>query len=344
MTVQLVDLCHRYGAHDVLAGVDLTLETGEIGCLLGPSGCGKTTALRCIAGFEDVTRGEILVGGEVLSRAGYTHPPAQRNIGMVFQDAALLPHLSAIGNVAFGLHALPGPQRTARARSLLETVGLEQEADRYPHELSGGQQQRVALARALGPSPRLVLLDEPFANLDAGLRDRLGADVRRILKEQQVTALLVTHDQLEAFTLADSIGVMRAGRIAQWGSPYEIYHRPADRHVADFVGRGVLLPVRVLDHERVSVAGQELRVSVPTEIPPGGEAELLLRPDDVVEHDAGMPATVVQRSFLGPTIIYAVRLDCGPTLLAALPAHRAHEEGAQLRVAIRPEHVVLFPR
>ncbi len=345
MTVQLVDVWHRYGEHDVLAGVNLTLAAGEIGCLLGPSGCGKTTALRCIAGFEDVTRGEILVGGETVSRAGFTHPPERRDIGMVFQNAALLPHLSALANVAFGLQGLPRPERGTRAMASLEAVGLARESDRYPHELSGGQQQRVALARALAPSPRLVLLDEPFANLDAGLRDRLGTDVRRILKERAVTALLVTHDQLEAFTLADRVGVMRDGRIAQWGTPHEIYHQPIDRNVAAFVGRSVLLPVRILDRDRMRAAGQELRLPVPDGFAPGTDADLLLRPDDVVEDDQGIGAKVVQRSFRGPTIIYAVQLQSGgPVLQASLPAHRDYVEGAPIRVSIRPAHVVLFPR
>ncbi len=344
MTLELVDLRHRYGEREVLAGLDLTLQTGEIGCLLGPSGCGKTTALRCIAGFEDLSRGEIRVDGETLSRAGFTRPPEHRNIGMVFQSAALLPHLTALGNVAFGLHALPGAERNTRARALLDAVGLAAESGHYPHELSGGEQQRVALARALAPSPRLVLLDEPFANLDAGLRERLGTDVRRILKEREVTALLVTHDQLEAFTLADHIGVMRDGRIAQWGTPHQIYHQPVDRHVADFVGRGVLLPVRVLDHERIVVAGQQLCVRLPAGLAPGSEADLLLRPDDVVEDEAGMDATVVQRSFLGPTVIYAVRLPCGQVLQTSLPAHREYAEDAPIRVSIRPAHIVLFPR
>ncbi|NND59453.1 MAG: ABC transporter ATP-binding protein, partial [Gammaproteobacteria bacterium] len=285
-----------------------------------------------------------LVAGDTLSRAGYTYPAERRKIGMVFQDAALLPHLDALRNVAFGLHGIDAAERETRAREMLVVVGLADAATRFPHEMSGGQQQRVALARALAPRPQLLLLDEPFANLDAGLRDRLGADIRTIIKQQGVTALMVTHDQLEAFTLGDYVGVMRDGTIAQWGTPHEVYHQPVDRYVADFVGRGVLLPARVLDYERLEVAGMELKLAIPPEIDPGSDAELLLRPDDVVPMSGGIPAEIVQRSFLGPTIVYALRLPGGEQVLSSIPAHQTYAEGSTIEVDIRPVHVVLFTK
>lgn len=342
MQLQLVDVWHRYGQQDVLRGLSVSLDAGEIGCLLGPSGCGKTTALRCIAGFEPVTAGEIQVDGAILSRAGFTELPERRQIGMVFQDAALLPHLSALENVAFGLHALPPDERRRRAEELLEVVGLREAASRYAHQLSGGQQQRVAVARALAPKPRLVLLDEPFANLDSGLRERLGREVREILLAQGVTALLVTHDQSEAFSLADRIAVLRDGTVAQWGSAYEIYHRPVDRYVADFVGRGVVLPARVIDANSVAVGGTVVEGAVPDAFCSGDHAGLLLRPDDVVEDQSGLPARVVHRSFLGPTIVYTLAFADGTELLASLPAHRDHAHDALVSVALRPPHLVLF--
>lgn len=343
MQLQLVDVRHRYGEREVLRGVSLALQPGEIGCLLGPSGCGKTTALRCVAGFETVDGGEIVVDAHTLSRPGHTVAPERRRIGMVFQDPTLLPHLDALGNVAFGLHALPSREREGRAREVLATVGLADAATQYPHEMSGGQQQRVALARALAPRPRLLLLDEPFSNLDATLRDRLGREVRDILKREGVTALLVTHDQYEAFALADEIGVMRDGVVAQWGTAHEIYHQPVDRHVADFVGRGVVLPARVTGPDRIEVAGMAAGGAVPQSFAPGAEADLLLRPDDIVESPNGVVARVVDRSFLGPTIVYGLELAGGERVLASLPAHREHGLGATLRIAIRPAHLVLFP-
>ncbi|MDH3589944.1 MAG: ABC transporter ATP-binding protein, partial [Gammaproteobacteria bacterium] len=228
MRLQLANLQQHYAVRPVLCGLSLVLEAGEIGCLLGPSGCGKTTALRCIAGFESLDDGEIRVGNVTLSRAGFTEAPERRQIGMVFQEAALLPHLDVGANVAFGLQRLPRPERRKRADEYLALVGLAGFGARYPHELSGGQQQRVALARALAPQPGLILLDEPFANLDVAMRERLGRDVRGVLRKTGVTALLVTHDQNEAFMLADKIGVMRNGAIAQWDTPHAIYHHPVD--------------------------------------------------------------------------------------------------------------------
>src|SRR5688572_8452812 len=220
---------HGYDGRPVLDGLTFRLAPGAIGCLLGPSGCGKTTVLRCIAGFEPVRRGEIVLHGETMSRPGRTVPAERRRIGMVFQDYALFPHLTAERNIAFGLRNADAAERRARVAELLDIVGLHGVATRYPHELSGGQQQRVALARALAPRPELMLLDEPFSNLDVEMRERLAIEVRDILKQQKTTAILVTHDQHEAFNIADEIGLMAHGRIEQWDTPYRLYHEPATR-------------------------------------------------------------------------------------------------------------------
>ena len=211
--LELKDISYAHGAHVVVDRLSFQLEPGQIGCLLGPSGCGKTTVLRCIAGFEHVSAGEISLGGGLIGSATYHVPAEQRRIGMVFQDYALFPHLSVAANIGFGLRALSADASSARVAELLETVGLAGQDQKYPHELSGGQQQRVALARALAPRPRLLLLDEPFSNLDVDLRERLAIEVRDILKAEGTTAILVTHDQHEAFALADQIGVMYEGRI-----------------------------------------------------------------------------------------------------------------------------------
>src|SRR5688572_14171063 len=202
----------------------LSLAEGQIGCLLGASGCGKSTVLRCIAGLEPIDDGEIRLHGETVSRRGRTVPPEARRVGLVFQDYALFPHLSVEDNVGFGLRGLERTGRNARVHELLDAVGLDLAARKYPHQLSGGQKQRVALARALAPRPQLLLLDEPFSNLDIEMRERLSLEVRAILKALRTTALLVTHDQLEAFAMADAVGVMRHGRIEQWDTAYNLYH------------------------------------------------------------------------------------------------------------------------
>ncbi len=218
--LELRELRQAYDELEVVRGLSLKLERGAIGCLLGPSGCGKTTVLRCIAGFEPVTGGEIRLNGRLVSGPGVMVPPESRRIGMVFQDYALFPHLPVAENIGFGLHGVARGERARRVAELVDGVGLSGHAHKHPHELSGGQQQRVALARALAPQPELLLLDEPFSNLDVELRERLGQEVREIIRRTGTTAVLVTHDQQEAFAIADEIGIMREGRIEQWDLSY----------------------------------------------------------------------------------------------------------------------------
>jgi iron(III) transport system ATP-binding protein len=251
--IELDDIHHAFPGHPVINGLSFAVNRGQIACLLGPSGCGKTTVLRAIAGFEPLLKGRILLDGRVVSEPGRQRAPELRRIGMVFQDYALFPHLTVGQNIAFGLQALLKAQRTTRVEEVLSLVGLNSTSATYPHELSGGQQQRVALARALAPKPELLLLDEPFSNLDVDLRERLSLEVRAIFKAQNTTVILVTHDQHEAFAMADEIGVMNGGRIEQWDSAYNLYHRPASRFVADFVGQGVLLPGRLTGPAEIAV-------------------------------------------------------------------------------------------
>jgi iron(III) transport system ATP-binding protein len=341
--LELAGVARAYGAQRVLDGLDLRLEPGTIGCLLGPSGCGKTTALRAIAGFERVDAGRIVADGAVLSCAatGVHVPPAARRVGMVFQEHALFPHLDVLGNVAFGLADRPTGERRARALELIAAVGLEGLDRRRPHELSGGQQQRVALARALAPEPRLLLLDEPLSSLDAELRQRLGAELRALLERYGTTALLVTHDQQEAFAIADAIGVLRAGRLEQWAAPHALYHRPASRFVAEFVGTGAFLR-GTLDREgRVHTPFGPVRVAV--DAPPGEAVDLLLRPDEVV-HDAASAtrAEVLRRTFRGADFEYALRLDDGSQVLSLVPSHHEHAVGERIGVRLAATHVVAF--
>jgi iron(III) transport system ATP-binding protein len=338
--LRVESLSHAYGDHPVVRELSFALGRGVIGCLLGPSGCGKTTVLRCIAGFETAQAGRILLGGEVVSGPGAFVPPERRRVGMVFQEYALFPHLRVAENIAFGLHALPREARGARIAELAELVGLAPVLGKYPHELSGGQQQRVALARALAPRPELLLLDEPFSNLDVDLRERLSVEVREIIKASGATAVLVTHDQQEAFAMADEIGVLHEGRIQQWAPAYELYHRPANRFVADFVGQGVFLPARVLGPGRIEI---ELGVLKGDGTSEGRSLEVLLRPDDVVHDDAAPTrAEVVHKAFRGAEILYTLRLESGRKVLALVPSHHNHALGERIGIRLDVDHVVAF--
>jgi iron(III) transport system ATP-binding protein len=331
-----------------VAAVDrlsLVVGAGRIGCLLGPSGSGKTTALRLIAGFERPDAGEVLAGGDVLSGPGCWVPPERRRIGMVFQDFALFPHLDALANVAFGLRDSDAGVRRGRAQELLELVGLTAEARRLPHELSGGQQQRVALARALAPRPRLVLLDEPFSNLDADVRMELAQQLRAALVAEGATALLVTHDQREAFAIADEIGVMRAGRLEQWDAPWKLYHSPTTRFVADFVGEGSFIQGTVLSPGRVSTELGVIEGQLTSEQPVGTHVDLLLRPDDVIHDDESkLRAEVVERAFRGAEFRYKLRLPSGTTVLCFVPSHHDHAIGERIGIRLDAQHLVGFPR
>jgi iron(III) transport system ATP-binding protein len=338
--LEVENLAHAYGHQVVVRELSFSLPRGAIGCLLGPSGGGKTTVLRAIAGFEAPQQGTIRIGGRVVSDAAVMLPPEKRRIGMVFQDYALFPHLPVGANIAFGLHAAPRAERAARVRELAALVGLGPELDKYPHEISGGQQQRVALARALAPRPELLLLDEPFSNLDIELRERLSTEVRGIIKASGATAVLVTHDQQEAFAMADEIGILHEGRIQQWDSAYNLYHRPANRFVADFIGQGVFLPARVLNGSEIEIELGVLKGAAPN----GGAAvEVLLRPDDVVHDDAASAkAEVVHKAFRGAEILYTLRLASGRKVLALVPSHHNHALGERIGIRLDVDHVVAF--
>jgi iron(III) transport system ATP-binding protein len=348
--LEVVGLRHAYGEQEVVRGLSFSLARGAIGCLLGPSGCGKTTVLRCIAGFEAVQEGEIRLGARVVSRPGATLAPEKRRIGMVFQDYALFPHLRIAENIAFGLRRAPIAERAARLQELAELVGLSSVLQRYPHEISGGQQQRVALARALAPRPDLLLLDEPFSNLDVELRERLSHEVRDIIRASGATAILVTHDQHEAFAVADEIGILHEGRIQQWDTAYNLYHRPANRFVADFVGQGVFLPAKVLNARQVEIELGVLEGDIPGDCRLGCDAcvrgcmaDILLRPDDVVHDDAAPTrAEVVHKAFRGAEILYTLRLTSGRKVLALVPSHHNHALGERIGIRLDVDHVVAF--
>jgi len=331
--------------------VSFGLRAGDIGVLIGPSGCGKTTLLRAVAGLESASAGQIRLSGHTVSNAQSSVPAEKRRIGMVFQDYALFPHLDVGRNVAFGIHHLPKPERAARVAEVLEWVGLSGAEQRFPHELSGGQQQRVAMARALAPKPQLLLLDEPFSNLDVDLRERLAHEVRGILKAAGATALFVTHDQLEAFAIGDMIGVMHEGALHQWDDAYTLYHRPATRFVAEFIGHGVFAPASLSEVDGQTVVDTPLgQLQDVAECPlasafPGGQCDVLLRADDIVHDDhAPVMAQITRKAFRGSEFLYTLRLASGLTVMAHVPSHHDHTLGEWIGIRAQVDHVVMFNR
>ena len=343
-------ISHAYGKQVVVRELSFNLAQGEIACLLGSSGCGKTTMLRLIAGFEMPAAGSIRLNGIAIASEKTQMPAEKRRIGMVFQDYALFPHISVADNIGFGLRLESAPARRRRVDEMLELIGLANRGERFPHELSGGQQQRVALARALAPQPHLLLLDEPFSNLDVELRERLSLEVRDILKRAGMAAILVTHDQNEAFAVADMVGIMREGRIEQWDTPYNLYHRPATRHVADFIGQGVFLPGEVLSRQVVEVELGRLDSDVPmecgsscSECQRDCRLDVLLRPDDVIHDDASeVKAEVIAKAFRGAEFLYTLRLASGAQVLSLVPSHHNHAIGEKIGIRLDVDHVVTF--
>ncbi len=329
----------------IVNDLSFSLPDGKIGCLLGPSGCGKTTVLRTIAGFENPVNGQVLISGKVVTDKKNRMPPEKRNIGMVFQDFALFPHIDVAENIRFGIHAWPLKEQQKRIGELLEMTGMASFAKSYPHQLSGGQQQRVALARALAPKPSILLLDEPFSNMDAEFREQLAREVRKILKQEDITAILVTHDQFEAFAMADEIGVINAGRILQYDTAYNLYHKPVNRIVADFIGEGVIVPGMVVGVNTVNTELGNIHGQVPPGCKPGCPVEVLIRPDDIVHDDKSRDtALVVDRAFRGSDFLYTLRMPSGIEVLSLISSHHDHKKNETIGIHLEIDHLVIFPQ
>ncbi len=334
-------LVRRFGDTVAVDGVDLVVPRGTITALLGPSGCGKTTILRMIAGLTAPDAGAITIDGRLVSGPGVGVPAEQRNVGLVFQDYALFPHLSVAGNVAFGLRGQARAQRRARVAEVLDLVGMGEHGDRLPSELSGGQQQRVALARALAPAPRVVLLDEPFSSLDASLRTTVREDVRAILQEAHATAVFVTHDQEEALSLADRVAVMRQGRLHQVADPHTLYTRPSTRFVAEFVGEAdTLVGMRVGDYLVDTPIGRLSSREVVTE----PSVDVVVRPEALRlrASDTG-PATIVGLSYFGHDQLVDLELSDGQRIRARRGPRIDLERGQRVEITVDGP-VLTFPR
>ncbi len=315
----------------ILKDVSFKLADGEIACLLGPSGCGKTSLLRIIAGLEERAVGDILLNQVQIQSANVFSSPEKRRIGMVFQDFALFPHMTVSENITFGLSHLKRSERDNKLQEMLALTKLTNWKDSYPHKLSGGQQQRVALARALAQGPSILLLDEPFSSLDTELRYQLAQEIKEILKQYKMTAILVTHDQTEAFSFADKIAVMKEGEIQQFASPFDIYHRPANNFVANFIGEGVIVQARLVSE------------FLPGYVPQNDS--VLIRPEDII-YDTNSPikARVARKFFRGSHFLYELDFGNGLSVLSLVQSHHVHNIGELIGVRIDLEDIVEFTR
>ncbi|NVK30538.1 MAG: ABC transporter ATP-binding protein [Gammaproteobacteria bacterium] len=323
--------------------VSLSLDRGTIGCLMGPSGCGKTTLLRSIAGFADLSHGHIEIDQKIVADVNQALPTEKRQVGMVFQDYALFPHLNLRDNLKFGLQGVKAKDANARIDELVRRVDLTGLLDRYPHELSGGQQQRAALARALAPRPKVLLLDEPFSSQDAHHREQLAREVGQILRDEGVTALLVTHDQYEGFAMADMAGVMNQGRLLQWSNAYDLYHMPTDRFVAKFIGEGILVCGVVTDHNKLQTDFGELTGELSQPFKPGQIVDLLVRPDDILhDDDSPLKGEVVEKTFRGSEHLYQVKLPTNTRVFCVAPSHHDHYIGEKIGLTLALDHLVVF--
>ncbi len=339
-------LACAYGQQTIVSDVSFGIKQGEIACLLGPSGCGKTTLLRGLAGFNPISAGVIRMAGEVISSATHSIPPEKRRMGMVFQDYALFPHLSVEDNIAFGLREQKHSQRRAVVLSMLELVRLPDLSRRYPHELSGGQQQRVALARALASRPRLLLMDEPFSNLDTEMRKELSLEVRDIIKQQNIAAVVVTHDQEEAFVISDVLGILADGKLQQWGTPEALYYQPDSLQVARFVGEGELYEGVCLNERSVQTELGILEFAEPLGFQINDRLNLFIRPADlspIPVAEGHAVATVLSRDFMGEATRYRLKLDNGRVVTAVVRELLSYREGDRVSVQVAVHRPIVFP-
>lgn len=333
--VRCTGLTKRYGDVVAVDGIELAVQPGETLSIVGPSGSGKTTTLRLVAGFEAVDAGEISLRGTVVS-GGKTHvPPERRSVGLVFQEHALFPHKTVGENVEFGLHKLGSDEQSARLKEALELVRLTHLEQRYPHELSGGEQQRVALARALAPNPEVMLLDEPFSNLDPDLRARIRGEVKSILADAGVTVIFVTHDQEDALFMGNRIAIINEGRIEQSGTPEQVFHEPETRFAAGFMGVADFVPAEYVN----GMVETELGV-FPMSGENSGPCEVMTRPDDIeLTRSEEGTATVLSRTFQGISDLYLIELPSGAVVRAQRPHHERYEPGESVTVTVAAHYV-----
>ena len=330
----------------VLSNINFHIDDSEIGCILGPSGCGKTSLLRAIAGFESISSGSILKDGVCITNSLENTPVANRNMGMVFQDYALFPNMDVKSNIAFGLKNSTQLEKDNRVNYLLDLVNLVDCKNKYPHELSGGEQQRIALVRALAPSPDIILMDEPFSNIDQDIKEELVSDVRLLLKELAITTIIVTHDQNEAFNLADKVAIMNNGTIQQVGIPYDIYHKPVNKFVANFIGLGTFLPLKKNNKGDFEIPlGPLDNNRIKNELTKFDNLEMLIRPDDIIHNDLSIKkAKILEKQFRGAEFLYKLLYNNEHQILCYAPSHHNHEIGELIGIELDIQHYVIFER
>lgn len=337
----------RYGSQPIVEKLSFTIAQGEVACLLGPSGCGKTTLLHAIAGFIPIYSGKIVLEGCVLSRSEGIIAPEKRNIGMVFQDYALFPHLTVNENISFGLHHhhYSHKEQHCIVENMLELVKVPELGKRYPHELSSGQQQRVALARGLAPHPKLLLMDEPFSNLDTPLKKQLYDEVREILQVEQITALVVTHDKTEAFAISDKTGILINRGVVQWDTPTNLFHQPCNRQVAHFLGRGQSIPALVIKHNQLETDIGLIKANdSPASWREGEKVEIFLGPDEIILHpsDQFVQGTVVKKVFMGASTLYTLQLPSGLLIDSCSANGHDFKLGEKSGIQVKTRNLVAF--
>ena len=345
--IQIIGMHKWYGDFHVLSDINLEVQRGERIVICGPSGSGKSTMIRCINRLEEHQKGKIIVNGTELTNDIKNIETVRAEVGMVFQHFNLFPHLTILENLTLGpiwVRKTPKKEAMETAMMYLEKVQIAEQALKFPGQLSGGQQQRVALARALAPEPALLLLDEPFSNLDVELRRRLSHEVREILKARNTSAILVTHDQEEAFAVSDQVGVFKDGRLEQWDTPFNLYHEPLTPFVASFIGQGYFIRGQLLDPETVQTELGVIRGNRAYTWPAGSSVDVLLRPDDIIyKPDSPLRALIVGKTFLGASTLYRLQLPTGNQLVAIFTSHADYPTGQEVGIAIAADHLVVFP-
>ena len=342
--LELKNLSVAIDQQTIVKDASLSIATGKIGCLLGPSGSGKSTLLRCIAGFHRAASGQVYLEDKLIESRNERVAVEVRRIGLMFQDYALFPHLTVAENIGFGIRSMARRDYRARLKRMLILTKLGAYSDQYPNELSGGQQQRVALARALAPLPKLLLLDEPFSNIDSQLKLQMVQEIRELLVDMNITTLMVSHDQSESMAMSDSLGLMLEGKILQWSNTYDFYHRPVSRQVAAFIGMGTMLRGVVTEQQTIQTTLGELSPPANTTLLPNKAVDVLIRPDDIIhDDDSNFQATIEKKEFRGAQFLYLLHLKNGDRVQCFAPSHHNHHIGEKIGIRIDLEHVVCFP-